>query len=218
MLDELDAIAGGEGEDTDEVADPDEEIVVTGRRITMTPINLNLPPIIIDLPPDYDPDPGQLGITGDPCPVVRSELNEALSNLEAGSPTGALIIAAARESYVNINLMQIGVNYADDFYDDWTKTIYWDPFSALSGVNSDGVTYFAESPTMLLMHELVHWANPQLGHEGVWRLTNEIAREMNANTGTSHGTNRDNGGGSNYIVTDTDSTNWPGLGVARPGC
>jgi hypothetical protein len=225
MLDELDAIVGGDGEDTDDVqtppADPgdNEEIVVTGRRIQMFYIDMPwAPPITFDLPSDPDPAPGQFQVMGDPCPTARSELTEALDNLSAGSPTAAAMIQAAKDSFVRIELIRTDATsgVTEDGYANGTKTIYWDPFSAASGQNSNG-SFYAESPTMALMHEIAHWANPSLSEADIMRFTNEIAREMNTNLGTNYGTNRDNHTGSYYIVTDTDSTSWD-LANHRPGC
>lgn len=223
MLDELDAIVGGEGEDTDDVPTPDpndnEEIVVTGRRIQMyAPSSPSAPPIIFDLPPDTDPAAGQFQVMGDPCPTARSELNEALDNLAAGSTIAAAMIQAAKESFVRIDLIRTDATSGvrDDVYDPNTKTIHWDPFSASSGQNSNGSFYY-ESPTMALMHEVAHWANPNASEADIMRFTNEIARQMNATLGTNYGTNRDIHAGSYFIVDDTDSAYFD-LGKVRPGC
>lgn len=221
MADELDLIAGGEGEDTDDVPPPpddnDEEIVVTGRRITMNPVDLpSLPPIIIDLPPD-ESGAGGLNIGGDPCPTARNELNETLDKLSSGSPTAKLILDAAKDSWINISLIKPGDAVETAMYNNSTKTIYWDPFEAYSGTNLNGSTY-TETPIMVLMHELVHWSNPALNESQVMRMTNEIARELNANLGTSFSTGRDSHTAfSEYAVTDAASDQWGGLN-GRPGC
>lgn len=227
MGDELDAIAGGDGEDTDDVqTDPnDEEIVVTGRTITMIPNPaLLLPPITYTMPEDPDPNTGgQFQVLGDDCPTARNELQEALSTLRIGSPTAAAIIAAAEQSYMRIELTR-SATPADAViqYNDGSKTVSWDPFVAVGGVNSNGTTY-SISPTMALAHELVHWSIPGAGDSEatVMRLANEIAREMNAYYGTgTFDTSRDVYGSTSKIFVkdaNNDDRKW-NLGDTRPGC
>lgn len=217
MADELDLIAGGNGQDTDDIPE-DEEIVVTGRRIKMIDPTGYFGPIEYDMPQSGSGSDFNYGDEDDePCPTERSELDEALANLAAGSPTASAIIAAAKSNSVNIIIVNVqdSDGYDDVFYNNSTKTIYWDPFAAASGTNSYNGEGYAEAPTMTLMHELVHWSNPTLSEFDVIRITNEIAREMNS-SGSSFYVNRsDHAGQGYYTVNDTDSSTY---NLVRPGC
>lgn len=217
MMDELDLIAGGEGEDTDDVPPPppeEPEIVVTGRRITSAPVPGFTGPIIIDLPPDPDPEqPDDFDVI-DGCTTMRNELNEALNNLQAGSSAAAAIIAAARQSGLDIKLIREDTTSARDSYNSSTGVLSWDPFSAAYGQNYNGSTYTL-TPTMSLAHELIHWANPNLTEIEVIAVSNEIAKQMNQTFGTTYDTSRDRHyGEGRFNVNDTDSA----AAGTRPAC
>lgn len=217
MADELDLIAGGEGEDTDDVPPPPPEepdIVVTGRRITSAPVPGFTGPIIIDLPPDPDPEqPDDFDLIDD-CTTTRNELNEAMNNLQAGSPAAAAIIAAARQSGLDIKLIREDTTSNVTSYNPTTGVLSWDPFSAATGINYNN-TQYTLTPTMSLAHELIHWANPNLTEIEVIRVANEIAKEMNKNMGWNFDTQRDRHYAEDtYNVSDTDATS----AGTRPAC
>jgi len=217
MLDELDAIAGGDGEDTDSPPAPDPEqpdIIVIGTRITSAPVPGFASPVTIDLPSDPSPQAQGAFNVGGGCNTSQGELSEALYNLSTGSAAARAIVDAARESSLTINLIREDTTSDRDGYSTNTHILSWDAFSATYGQNYDGSAY-TESPTMSLAHELVHWANPNLTEVEVIAVTNEIAKQMNQSFGTDYETHRDNHTGLGRTnVNDTDNAN----ASDRPAC
>lgn len=214
---ELALVSGGDG--TCEGDGEEADVCITHPPYTPPYTPPSFPPSYP--PPSYEPPPASgggsspssdVGIGGDPCPVSRAEAAEALNNLQAGSPTAAGIVAAARAAGLSIILNSNHI----DHYNPIANYISWDPFSASQGQNADQ-SYWTESPTLGLMHELIHWNSPQLSHDAVYALVNTIARELNQNTGTNYSANRTSVGGSAFLVNDTDGTNYD-LGTVRPVC
>ena len=152
---------------------------------------------------------------GDPCPVAHAEAYQALASLQK-SPTAAGLLAKANAAGLEVILNR---NHQDS-YDPGLGYgfVSWDPYSAASGRNEDG-SYWVESPTLGLIHEIVHWSDASLSAAGVHAIVNQVARELNANTGTRYGANRGatSEEGSAYLVADTDSTAFD-LATVRPTC
>lgn len=204
MVDELDLITGGNGDDTDDVpATPEEpEIVVTGTRITSAPVPGFSIPIEIFLPPPPAPSgSGESGGSGGDfdlsggCGASQSEFREALSDLEAGSAAARAIIEAAKQNGLDVMLIREDITdqrngYTPDPAVPNGGVLKWDPFSSWTGTNFDESIYTL-SPVMILMHELIHWANNNLTEIEVISVANEIAKEMNMNLGTNFDTHRD---------------------------
>jgi hypothetical protein len=127
----------------------------------------------------------------------QNAAQSSLALLYKYSPTAHALIDAAAGITLDLFVANItGEGQQDGFYPN-TDQLYWDPFEVVEGTNSDGSTYI-ESPIMLLAHELVHAAHAS---DPTWQdansettvigVANQIAREMNAATGSNYDTSRD---------------------------
>lgn len=90
------------------------------------------------------------------------------------------------------------------------------------GTNSDGSQYTL-TPIMALAHELVHAGNAgNPAYQGLssepltMSIANQIAREMNAATGSDYDATRDIHNATGRFATDSPKS--ATFAIARPGC
>ncbi|HEY0012451.1 MAG TPA: hypothetical protein VGB79_06310 [Allosphingosinicella sp.] len=167
-------------------------------------------------------DPLLMELQGSSCPVEKAAATDSLQSLYDNSPTARALIEAAVAAGVDLNLFTAhtsGSGAQPRFKDG---VIHWDPFFAISGTNTDGSEYTL-TPIMILAHELVHAGNAgnpayQLNPSEplVMTIANQIAREMNAATGSNYDTTRDSHEGPERFYTVSSTSETPA--IARPGC
>lgn len=153
------------------------------------------------------------------CPIEMSAAEQALNYLEQHSEGARILIALAESGGVQIETV---IN--DTYANLASNTVYFDPFMAATGMNSDGSTWFA-SPVVALAHELVHAVfgdnpafnvNPADREAIAIQIENIILAQLESATGTELGSQRDTHNGTGTYVTSSPLS--VVYSIARPGC
>lgn len=175
-------------------------------------------------PPPTGPD--AIPVTGRNCPAEQTAVQTAMNLLYNNSPTArqmmdVALVHGVQLQVIQVNLSQVG-GQGNNRFDPVTGIITWDPFLVAVGNNLNNSPYTL-SPIMMLAHEFVHAAhryNPAYQTETseplIMAIANQIAIEMNAATGSSYNTNRDNHirTGQHYTHSPTSTM----FSVIRPDC
>jgi hypothetical protein len=153
------------------------------------------------------------------CPKMKEATEKSLDFLYNNSPTARVLIDQMAAQGTRIDARDLPNSDFSDRASYSNGAIYWDPYQGLTGSNGQGGT-FTHAPILVLAHEIVHAAlrtdvSPAAEQKAT-ELTDQIARELNASTGSDFGSQRINYGPGTLF--DVESSFSYRLSITPVGC